>query len=358
MKNNLNKVFITIFVVSATLFGGVATSYAQMVDYGGLNDYSNYGGLNDYQNYGGLNDYTNYGGLNDYVDYGGLNDYVDYGGINDYTKSGGYYSGINDYTTSDSYTTTNDTVTYDYIDTTYDYIDTTPTWNWNIYFKKRYAYSLPPTVKIVQKNQNSDVLADYYNTTHSKYKNTGPVVPTLTIVQNQQSGNVLNDYNNATRNASVQSPVPTFEIVQKPQTSSVIADYIKETQYDKPQTATVVHPRVYQYATNPTPVVYQTNYTPAYDYVRINQVPYTGTNDVAYVLTLIAVALASVGAVVYFRGNIAYAFAGLTGNTPVTLSEEVKEDTENENENETEGDDNNTPTLSLINDENGPRLSF
>ena len=115
-----------------------------------------------------------------------------------------------------------------------------------------------------------------------------------------------------------------------------------------------------------TPVVYhppivtvaQTNYTPAYDYVRINQVPYTGTNDVAYVLTLIAVALASVGAVVYFRGNIAYAFAGLTGNTPVTLSEEVKEDTENENENETEGDDNNTPTLSLINDENGPRLSF
>ena len=99
------------------------------------------------------------------------------------------------------------------------------------------------------------------------------------------------------------------------------------------------YPTVY-----PSVTVAQTNYTPAYDYVNINQVPYTGTKEVAYVLTLIGAALASIAAAVYFRGRMNVAFAG----TPIVLQEETVEEVKEDSE----------PTIKIENGEDGPKLSF
>ena len=119
----------------------------------------------------------------------------------------------------------------------------------------------------------------------------------------------------------------------------------------------------------PQVTVAHTGTTHAYDYVNIASVPYTGPNDIAYVLTMLGVALASVMGFFALKGSAFAGFAGLVpafaGRTPTVLHEEivvhdsseVADDT-HEDLPEQVGETAAVHTLSLENGVNGPKLTF
>jgi len=97
------------------------------------------------------------------------------------------------------------------------------------------------------------------------------------------------------------------------------------------------------------------------EYVTISNIPYTGANDLPYILALLAVALASIAGMVYYRGSIAAAFgfhvSTLAANNSTGIS--YNEITENEADTHSVGEYGSVePALSVSNGEDGPKLTF
>ena len=99
------------------------------------------------------------------------------------------------------------------------------------------------------------------------------------------------------------------------------------------------------------------NTTGGYRYVNVASIPYTGTEELAYVLTMIAVALAAGAGLFFYKNQLFAAFAG-TGATPTILSEEIVEGDDDADEVVEESTASTEHTLALENDGNGPKLSF
>lgn len=190
-----------------------------------------------------------------------------------------------------------------------------------------------PHVQIVQRPQTSSFELDYYNATHTAHR---PVTVTPAVTKTTTTTGtgttVINNTNTNTVNVPQQQPVVYNYQPQQP-----VYNYQPPVQYAQPQVT-----------------VAQTGYTPAYTYVPVSNVPYTGTSDVAYVLTLIAVALTAVAGFVYFRRDVVAAVTGMT-SSPAHFTEVA-----DENIDEVEEGAGNTADsiLSLTDGENGPRLSF
>ena len=121
----------------------------------------------------------------------------------------------------------------------------------------------------------------------------------------------------------------------------------------------------------PNITVAQSGATGAYEYLNISSLPYTGTDDIAYVLGLVAVALGSGAGLFLYKGQILGALAGLTpafafGHLkPTSLHEEIQETNDEttyahdpSDEAETKAETQLAHTLSLEEGEDGPRLSF
>ncbi len=119
------------------------------------------------------------------------------------------------------------------------------------------------------------------------------------------------------------------------------------------------------YPANPM-VTESTVVTPAT--LQLAQVPYTGANDAAYILTLIALALATGFGVYVYKGQLLTALAGISGlafknegvDDAVILHEEVvTEGVEDESPTSPEASKGETvDSLKLVNENGEPRLSF
>ena len=183
---------------------------------------------------------------------------------------------------------------------------------------KNYTYSIP-SVNIVKKKSTPVVY-------------TQPTIPKQKSVVTYTGGTNLNYNNNQVTNTN----------------TNVINNNIPVAQ---PQpVVNYAYPTTYMPYRNPNVGVAYTGYTQGYDYVDINQIPYTGTQEMLYILSVVAIALGAVA--VYFRKEIGTAFARFTG-TARYASEEVVETPKTP-----EASAGESATLTLEKGEGGPRLSF
>ena len=241
---------------------------------------------------------------NDYTYDDGFSDWGN--SYNDYTYDDSYYSyNDNYYPQSDNYYSYDDDYYYSYDDNYYSYVEPT----------NYYSYNVTPQIHY------SDPSSSYY------YNNVN------TNVNNTNINNVTNTNTNIVNTNTNTYPtyIPPVYIPQQP---VVIQQYVQ-----------------------PRPVVTVASAGIVYDYVNINQVPYTGTDEIAYVLTLLAIALGAVAVFFFYRRNVANAFGSMVPSFVAgsVIDEEVEETTE------TKSDENEAPsthTLTLEKGADGPKLIF
>ena len=349
-------------------------------DYGSYDDgWSDYGSYDDgWSDYGSYDDgWSDYGSYDDgWSDYGSYDDgWSDYGSYDDgWSDYGSYDDGWSDYGSYDD--------GYDIVDVTYptgggyDIVDVTyPTRGGTV-------YSSPSDVAYGGSTVYSSP-SDYGRTT-GVYGGGGyiaPIVSTLRGIATARHNNVSNVSNvrnfssvnrvnevNRVNQVQVSHPIP----VPQPQPRPVpVPQPVPQPIVISQHNNQVAQGGSVQFAYPQIPVqprinVANTGVTGAYDYINIGSVPYTGTEDVGYVLALIAAVLGSGVALVTFKGHTiaalgalvpAFAGAGMSASDMQDTSEEVVEDTHANDEAEDTQAEGHT-SLSLETDEDGPKLTF
>jgi len=171
--------------------------------------------------------------------------------------------------------------------------------------------------------------------------------------------NEVNRINEQVRNiqtqvATIQQAVAQPIVVARPQPRP------NQVGYAYPTPAPTYRPIA---PSQPTVTVASSGVTGSYGYVNVGSIPYTGTNDVAYVFAMIATLLGSGVALVLYKGgmltSLVPAFA-VGSASPTILHNEIveEEDEATEDALETNEAAQAIHVLSLEKGEDGPKLSF
>lgn len=299
ITNNLaTLIFGALFIVAISLLASTATVYAQ-----GWDDYNYDNGW-----YTGGDVCTNCSN-----------------GWDDYTYYENEKNTWDDYTYYDWEPVNND-YQYDYNDYQYEYND--------------YQYDYPGIIYDDWDNDwNFDLSFDYYEYDDYDYYQPSVRYPTYTPTYTPSSSyynnvvsNVTNTNTNINNNTNVNNVSSGYPVYIPPAQPQPIVNY--------------TYPRTIVTAAQPQPRV--TVAAARTGYVHINQVPYTGTNDLLYITALIVAAF-GLGAVLFFHKTGVFSTLELPAFAAYS---EVDESTE-ENVEVAEGN-----TLSLENGKGGPKLSF